>query len=77
MLPIMAGPSTSTTSAWIALGLGLFEPFTYIWQDPRFGISVRPYADNCSALKLHNNKILLLYNLLVVQILTNTGFKFL
>ena len=31
-LPIMAGPSTSTTSAWIGLGLGLLGPFTYyIW----------------------------------------------
>ena len=26
MLPSMAGPSTSTTSAWISLGFGLLGP---------------------------------------------------
>ena len=46
MLPIMAGPSTLTTSAWIGLGLGLLGPFTYIWQDARLGISAPPYADS-------------------------------
>ena len=38
--------STSTTSAWITLGLGLFGPLTYIRQDPRFEISFPPYAVN-------------------------------
>ena len=27
MLPIMAGPSISTTSAWVSLGFGLLGPF--------------------------------------------------
>ena len=42
----MAGPSTSTTCAWITFGLGLLGPLMYTWQDPRFGISVPPYAVN-------------------------------
>lgn len=46
MLQTMARPSTLTTFAWIGLGLGLLGPFTYIWQDPRLGISIPPYTDS-------------------------------
>ena len=44
MLPVMGGPSTSTTSTWITLGFGLLGRLMYTWQDPKFGISVPPYA---------------------------------
>ena len=44
MLPMMGGPSTSTTSAWITWGFGLLGTSIYTWQDPKFGIAVPPYA---------------------------------
>ena len=46
ILSITVGRSTSTTFACTDLGYGLLERLTNTWHDPKFGISVPPYAVN-------------------------------